>query len=103
MTDSDSELIQKKKEEIIHLLETIESVSDDKICETMLTITTNIEDIIKLTRTNKEIHMIEDVKRSLFDIKDFSDYLLGYWKSICKPGDTMEHVKTLKSILIKEE
>jgi len=93
---TDFELIQKKKEEIIHLLETIESVSDDKICETMLTITTNIEDIIKLTRTHKEIRMIE----SLRDIKDFSDYLLRSWKSISKES---EHVETLKSILVKTE
>ncbi len=103
------QIVEKLKEEIVDILEEMETSSGESTCESMTKIADNLEDIVKLVKNDKVLYKTPVVINSLKDIRDFSEKLAiiirgRSWHDICKefsPSNTLENIKILKSTLTK--
>ena len=76
-------------------------------CQTLLKIATDLEDVVKVIKSNKGIPKIPEVATELKLINDFTQKLETIirgrsWFSICRefePTDSLDNIKELKSIL----
>ncbi len=80
---------------------------DSQACQTLLKIATDLEDVVRVIKSNKGISTIPEVATELRIINDFTQKLETItrgrsWFSICRefePMDSLDNIKELRSIL----